>query len=124
MGPLRKAVLCGARPILAAALLGCGGALAQGVPERAQQDDAPAPLADVCSGDLVTFALPAFGAFDANGDGRIDEREADGCESLETLFERLDVDASGALTRVEYRGYADLWRRRARAFGDDAGDVP
>ncbi|MEE4381883.1 MAG: hypothetical protein V2J02_07795 [Pseudomonadales bacterium] len=75
-------------------------------------------VAAVCSGTRLEFEAPALGRFDANGDRAISEQEAEGCEGLAVVFERLDLDADGVLSRVEYAAFADVWRRRQRVFTD------
>jgi len=61
---------------------------------------------------------PALGRFDANGDRAISEQEAEGCEGLSVVFERLDLDAYGFLSRAEYAAFADVWRRLQHVFTD------
>ncbi|MBN1240122.1 MAG: hypothetical protein JXB36_16580 [Gammaproteobacteria bacterium] len=72
-----------------------------------------------CSLDVITFSLPPIAAFDVDGDGLLEEAEASGCDTLQVLFDRLDLDANGYLTRVEYRGFAALWEQRSRSVGGD-----
>lgn len=79
-----------------------------------------AELAEICSGTRLPFESPAFERFDRNGDERLTPDEAAECDTLEAVYSRLDLDADRALTRAEYRSFADTWRRRARSFGDEA----
>lgn len=77
-------------------------------------------LRDICSGARLPLESPAFERFDLNGDDRLSAEETAECAALEAVHSRLDLDADGVLTRMEYRSFADVWRRRARTFGDDA----
>ena len=75
-------------------------------------------LEAVCAGELITFPLPSFEAFDANEDGVLGRREVAACQTLNGLFAELDLDAGGTLTRPEYASFPALWRQRARSFRD------
>lgn len=77
-----------------------------------------ASVEEICRGDRVVFALPSLGVFDNNDDHEISADEAAGCATLQVLFARLDIDASGSLSRAEYSSFPDLWRHRARTFED------
>ena len=77
-----------------------------------------ASAAEICAGERLEFERPPLRVFDADGDRLISREEAAGCETLAFLFSRLDLDASGSLTASEYDGFPELWRRRARTFGD------
>jgi hypothetical protein len=81
---------------------------------------ADAELEEICSGERQPFVSPAFERIDLDGNERLTPEEAAECAALAAVFSRLDLDADGALTRTEYRGFADTWRRRLRTFGDDA----
>lgn len=77
-------------------------------------------IAEICSGARLPFRSPPFERFDRNGDDRLTADEAAACPALEAVYARLDLDADATLTRAEYRSFADVWRLRARTFGDDA----
>ena len=83
-------------------------------------DAQPEDLAEVCTGERLPFISPAFQVFDRNGDDRLSRDEAADCPALAAVYARLDLDADQTLSRAEYRGFADVWRRRQRAFGEDA----
>jgi hypothetical protein len=89
---------------------------AEEVSAQSQRDEP----SEICSSDRLPFESPAFERFDRDADGRLTIDEAARCAALETVFIRLDVDSDQALTRAEYRGFADVWRRRRRTFGEDA----
>ena len=86
------------------------------VSAQSEQDEP----SEICPSDRLPFESPAFERFDRDGDGRLTIDEAARCAPLETVFSRLDLDADQALTRAEYRGFADVWRRRRRTFDEDA----
>jgi hypothetical protein len=73
-------------------------------------------LEEICAGDAIAFSLPSFALFDTNDDGALDEREVSECNSLDTLFTRLDLDANDTLTLVEYRAFPEVWMQRQRTF--------
>ena len=71
-----------------------------------------------CGGVRLEFEAPALGRFDANDDRAISEQDAHGCETLPVVFEGLDLDADGVLSRIEYAAFPYVWRRRQRVFTD------
>lgn len=82
----------------------------------ASSQEAEAYLEKICAGELLVFPLPPMSLLDVDEDRSISTTEAAGCESLDLLFSRLDLDADGMLTVLEYAGFAELWQRRKRAF--------
>lgn len=76
-------------------------------------------LDQVCSGKLVDFPLPPFQAFDTDGNGTIDKREARDCRSLREVFEELDLDDDHDLDQPEYSAFSTIWTERAETFGVD-----
>ena len=103
--------------ILPAVVLTTGLGLLLPDAATAQEIRADAELTKICAGELVTFALPPFGIFDTDQDLLISDDEAARCDALELMFSRLDLDASESLSRPEYDGFAELWRRRVLTFG-------
>lgn len=98
-------------------ILGAGlASLLAMLPGPAASQEAEAYLGKICAGELLTFPLPPMSLLDPDEDRLISATEAAKCESLDLLFSRLDLDADGMLTVVEYAGFAALWQRRKRTF--------
>lgn len=72
---------------------------------------------EICRGELLEFPLPPLRVFDGNHDETLDESEVERCDSLETMFSRLDLDANQRLDSAEYDAFAVLWTRHIRTFG-------
>ena len=80
----------------------------------AQADD----VKRICSGELMLFTEPGFEVFDKNNDAALDDQEVANCESLNTVFAELDLDADERLSQQEYTAFPAIWKQRVLAFGE------
>lgn len=75
-------------------------------PEQPMTPETADPLPDGNQGAVAGSMSNPFSEFDANADGRITRREAQGNATLSSRFKSLDTNNDGALSSKEYSASA------------------